>query len=232
MPKQIKKRVQKKKVATEVEVKDRLATFMDTLQQRQKTLVQYGIVILVIIIAIISFFIYSSSQRKTAKQLEYEAYKIYYNEYQVSPIPEQERYEKALTLFEKSYKTKNSPRLLLYIASCHYELGRYDDALNTLTDFTKRYSNEHALIPLAYVKTAQVYQKKGEMEEALKTYNTFSNFKSNLFKDFTLMESGRMLEREGKLQEAKKKFNEIITRFPNSPFSEEARTKLSEERKS
>lgn len=227
MPKQIKKRIQKKKVATESDVKDKLTTFMDTLQERQKTLVQYGAVVLVIIIAIISFSIYSFSQRNTAKQLEYEAYIVYYNEYQESPTTEQERYEKALILFEKSYKTKKSPRLLLYIASCYYELGRYDDALNTLNNFTKRYSNEHALIPLAYVKTAQIYQQKGEMQEALKTYDTLSNFKSNLYKDFALMESGRILEKDGKVEEAKKKFNEITTRFPNSPFSEEAKAKLS-----
>jgi outer membrane protein assembly factor BamD (BamD/ComL family) len=117
----------------------------------------------------------------------------------------------------------------LYRASCYYELGRYDDALETLKDFTERYSNEHEMIPLAYVMIAQVYQKKGETDEALKTLDAFSHFKSALYKDLALMESGRILEREGKLEEAQNKFNEITTRFPNSPFFEEAKAKAAVE---
>jgi predicted negative regulator of RcsB-dependent stress response len=225
MPKQIKKRLPQKTADTEADVKDKLTTFMENIKDRQKRLATYGVVVLVIIISIVGFFIYSYSLQQTAKQLEYDAYNIYYNEYQQSPLTEQERYEKALTLFTKSYETKKSPRALLYRASCYYELGRYDDALETLKDFTNRYSNEHTMIPLAYVKIAQVYQQKGETDEALRTLDAFSHFKSTMYKDFALMESGRILEKEGKLEEAKNKFNEITTRFPNSPFFEEAKAK-------
>jgi len=225
MPKQIKKRAHKKTLDTETDVKDKLTTFVEDIKERQKRLALYGVVVLVIIIGIVSFFIYSSNQQKTARQLEYDAYNIYYNEYQPSQITDQERYEQALDIFKKSYNTKKTPRALLYIASCYYELGKYDDALKTLKDFTERYADEHAMIPLAYIKIAQVYRKKGEPDEALKTLDAFSLFKSDLYKDYALMESGRILEKEGKLEEAKDKFNEITARFPDSPFFEEAKAK-------
>jgi predicted negative regulator of RcsB-dependent stress response len=225
VPKQIKKRLPPKTADTETEVKDKLTTFVETIKDRQKKMATYGVVVLVTIISIIGISIYSYSQQQTARQLEYDAYNIYYNEYQQSPLTVQERYEKALTLFTKSYETKKSPRALLYRASCYYELGRYDDALETLKDFTERYSNEHEMIPLAYVMIAQVYRKKGETDEALKTLDAFSHFKSALYKDLALMESGRILEREGRLEEAQNKFNEITTWFPNSPFFEEAKAK-------
>ncbi len=230
MPKQIKKRITKKTADTEIDVKDKLAAFKDTIKERQKTLATYGIVVLVIIIAIIGFFIFYFSLQRNAEQLAYDAYYIYYNEYQKSPVTEQERYEKSLNIFKKAYETKKSPRTLLYIASCYYELGKYDDALNILKDFTEMYSNEHTLIPLAYVKIAQVYQRKGEPHEALNTLDTLSHLKDDIYKDLAFMESGRILEREGRLEEAKKQYNEITTRFPNSPFLEEAKAKLSEKK--
>ena len=229
MPKQIKKRITKK-VDTEVDVKDKLAAFKDTLKDRQKTLVIYGIVVLTIIISITAFFIFSFSLQRNAEQLAYDAYNIYYNEYQKSLVTEQVRYEKSLNIFKKAYETKKSPRTLLYIASCYYEIGKYDDALNTLEDFTERYSNKHTLIPLAYIKIAQVYQRKGSPQEALKTLDSLSHLKDDIYKDLAFMESGRILEMEGRLEEAKEQYNEITTRFPNSPFLEEAKAKLSEKK--
>ena len=72
---------------------------------------------------------------------------------------------------------------------------------------------------------AQVYRQKGDSDEALKTLDAFSHFKSDLYKDYALMESGRILEKEGKLEEAKDKFKEITARFPDSPFFKEAEAK-------
>ena len=231
MPKQIKKRLPKKSSDTEEDVKDKLVTFIDTLKNRQKRLVTYGIVALVIIIAVIGSFMYYFNVQKTATHLSYDAYYIYYNEYQTTPLTEKEKDEKALPLFTQSYEIKKSPRILLYIASCYYDLGRYDDALKTLKDFTTRYSNEQRLLPLAYMKLAQVYQHKGDTEEALKILDSFSHFTTEIFKDYALIESGRILEKEGKVQEAQNKFNELITRFPYSPFFEEAKAKIAAEKK-
>lgn len=225
MPKPIKKRVHKKTLDTETDVKDKLTSFVEDIKERRKSLAIYGVVVLVIIIGIVSFFIYSFNQQKTARQLEYDAYKIYYNEYQPSQITDQERYEQALDIFQKAYNTNKTPRALLYIASCYYELGKYDEALEALNDFSKRYANEHALIPLAYIKIAQVYRQQGDNDAALKTLDAFSHFKSDLYKDYALMESGLIFEKEGKLEEAQDKFKEITARFPDSPFFEEAKAK-------
>ena len=230
MPKQIKKRLPKKSSDTEEEVKDKLVTFVDTFKDRQKKFISYGVVILVIIIAVIGFFMYSFNVQKNATHLSYDAYNIYYDVYQTTPLTEKERDEKALTLFTQAYETKKSPRALLYIASCYSDLGKYDDAIKTLKDFTARYSNEQSMLPIAYMKLAQVYKRKGDTDEALKTLDSFSHFKSDTFKDFALMESGRILEKEGKRQEAQARFNELTTRFPHSPFFEEAKAKTAEKK--
>jgi predicted negative regulator of RcsB-dependent stress response len=231
MPKAIKKRSPKKISGTESEVKDKLASWKDTIKERQKTALQYGAIILIAIIAISGFLFYTYTSKEKARMVEYEAYKIYQNMYQTQPINRDERYKKALDMFKKSYDTRKSPSVLLYIAGCYYELGRYDEAITTLKDFTQRYSKEEKFIPLAYEKMAMAYIRKGDTKEAMKILEALYNLKGDIYKDFVLIESARLLEKEGRTEEAKKKYKELSERFPNSPFSDEAKAKLNEKKK-
>ncbi len=229
MPKAIKKRIAKK-ISGELEVKDKLASWKDTIKERKKTALRYGAIILIAIIAISGFLFYNYTSKKKARMLEYEAYKIYQNIYQTQPINRDERYKKALDMFKKSYDTRKSPSALLYIAGCYYELGRYDESMETLKDFTQRYSNEERFIPLAYEKLAMIYVKKSDTKEAMKALEALYNLKGDIYKDVALIEYARLLEKEGKTEEAKKKYKELSERFPNSPFSDEAKAKLTEKK--
>jgi tetratricopeptide (TPR) repeat protein len=230
MPKAIKKRTSKKAAGTEEEVRDRLVSLKDTLQERKKTVLKYGAIVLVVLIAITGFLFYDYSSKKKARMLAYEAYKIYANLYQSQPLPKEERYKKALDIFKKSYDARKSPSVPLYIAGCYYELGNYDEAIKTLRDFTQRYSNEGKLVPLAYEKLAMVYERKGDTKEAMKALETLYNLKGYIYKDLALMESARLLEREGKTDEAMKKYKELSEKFPNSPFVDEAKAKLGQKK--
>ena len=230
MPKAIKKRTSKKIAGTEEDVRDRLVGLKDTLQERKKTVLKYGVIVLVALIAIAGFLFYDYSSKKKARTLAYEAYKVYENLYQAQPLSREERYRKALDIFKKSYDARKSPTVLLYIAGCYYELGNYDEAIKTLKDFTQRYSNEDKLVPLAYEKLAMVYEKKGDNKEAMKALEALYNLKGYIYKDLALIESARLLEREGKTDEAMKKYNELSEKFPNSPFIDEAKTKLGQKK--
>ena len=226
MPKSIKKRTSKKVTGTETDVKEKLASLKDTLHERRKTVLRYGAIILVVLLAIPAFLFYDYTSRKKAKALEYDAYKIYQNIYQTQPLPGDERYKKALDIFKKSYETRKTPSVLLYIAGCYYELGNYDEAIRTLKDFTQRYEDEDDLIPLAYEKLAMAYERKSDTKEALKALESLYNLKGYIYKDLALIESARLLEKEGKTDEAMKKYKELSEKFPNSPFSDEAKAKL------
>jgi len=222
MPKLIKKRISKKTADSETEVQERFYSFKDTIKEKRQTVIKYAIGILVIAIAIIGFLVYSYTSEKRAKALVYDAYKIYYSKSQNS----EEQFMKALTIFEKAYDTSKSPVALFYIAACHYELGKYDEALRVLKDFSQRYSGDEKFIPLAYQKMTMIYLKKGAVDEAKKTLDGLYGLKDDLFKDFALMEYGKILEKEGKADEARKKYEELTKKFPNSPFKEEAEARL------
>src|SRR4030042_1048241 len=170
MPKSIKKRVSKKTVTSEADVKNKLVGLKDTLKERKKTALTYGVGILVILIVIVSFLVYNYTSQKKAKIFEYEAYKIYYNT-PAQSVTKEEQYKKALDIF-----------------------------------------------------------KKGDINEATKTLDTLYSLNSDIYKDLALIEYGRLLEKAGKIEEAKKKYKELTTRFPNSPFMDEAKAKLSEKK--
>ncbi len=231
MPKAIKKRTSRKAVDTETEVTERLATFKDTLRERQKTAIQIAAGALVILIAITGFFLYSSSVKKKAGEYEFQAYKIFNSTTRMQPGNKGGQYKKALDMFQKAYDTKKSPVSLFYIAACYYELGNYDETVKTLKDFTRKYSGAERLAPLAHQKMAMAYVRKGDVNEALKTLDTLYSLPGDIFKDVALMETGKLLERQGKSDEAKKKYEELTKKFPDSPFRDEAEARLAGKKK-
>lgn len=226
MPKAIKKKIPKKVTDTEEKVKERLSSFKDTLKERQGTALKYGIGVLILLIAVVGFFVYSHTLQKKAKGLEYEAYKTYYSKTQMQGSIKEEQNKKALDLFRQAYNTKKSPITLFYIAAIQYELGQYDDSLKTLKDFVQKYSGDERFIPLAYHKMATIYIQKGDINEAKKSLDLLYNLKTDIYKDFALIEYGRLLEKEGKMDEAKKKYEELAAKFPNSPFIDEIKPKI------
>ncbi len=228
MPKAIKRKVSAKTSATEGEVKDKLASLRDIINERRKSVLRYGALIIGVIIVVSGFLLYDYTSRQKATTLEYEAYKIYHNILPKGSLTREDQYTRALDVFRKSYNTRKSSIVLFYMASCYYELGKYDEALKTLKEFTSKYSNEEKFIPLAYQKMAMTYIRKGSTKEAMGALEKLYNLKGDIYKDFALIEYARLLEKEGKTEEAKKKYEELSERFPNSPFIDEAKAKLSE----
>jgi predicted negative regulator of RcsB-dependent stress response len=225
MPKAIKKRVKKKNIDATADVADRLSDIKDKLREKQKTFLTYVIAAVVIVFAVAGTSLYRYSTGEKARGIEYEGYKMYYGEYAKIPLSGQERYQKALDLFKQAYGVRKSARALFYIANCYYELGRYDEALTTLSDFIKEYPEDKDLLPLAYEKLATAQLKKGNKQEALKTLDTLYRLPGSVYKDTALFESAGILESEGRKEEALAKYSEIVAKYKDSPFYEEAKAK-------
>ncbi|MBI4691042.1 MAG: tetratricopeptide repeat protein [Nitrospirae bacterium] len=225
MPRVIKKRIVKK-TASEIKMKGILSRIKGYAGERKNIFVAAAIAVIISSAAITGFFIYSHSLKREADKLGYEAYKTYYGLYQKQPIPKDEQYKKAMELFKKAYDTKKSPLSLFYIANCYYEMGRYEDAINTLKDLNQKFPDDERFVPLSYFKMAMAALKKGSSEDALKSLDVLYNYKTGSYKDLSLVESGKILEAMGRSEDAKKKYEELTKNFPQSPFSEEIKTTL------
>jgi len=229
MPRAIKKKASKKDIGAEVEITSVLENMKDTLKKKQKMVLTYSLIAIsaALVLAVIIFYQHTADQK--SRELENKAYNVYYNLYQKQGMAKQEQYQQALDLFQQAYSRQKSPRVLLYIASCYFELEKYDDALKTLNTFTKKHANAKDLLPIAYQKTAAIQLIKGDKEAALKTLDII--YKSGgIYQDYALVEAGRILEKDGEKEEAAAKYKELSEKFPGSPFMEEAKTKLGEKK--
>ncbi len=226
MPKAIKKRTRKKEVGTDIEVQDKLAEIKGRLREKQKTVTTYSVIAGIVIIVLAGLLYYRYSSGEKSRTTENEAYNYYYGEHMKQPMTGPERLQKALDLFKKAYDYRKSGRLLLYIANSYYELGKYDDALSSVDSLVRNYSSDKDLLPLAYKMMANVQLKKGNKDEALKALNKLYTSTGDIYKDYALMESARILEGEGKKDEAAAKYRELTEKFKDSPFFGEAKAKL------
>ena len=96
----------------------------------------------------------------------------------------------------------------------------------TLQDFTRRYPNDGSFTPLAYQKMAVIYMKKGDSNGAKKALDLLLNLKGDVFKDLALLEYAELLEKEGKMEEAREKYDELVKKFPDSPYKDTAKAQL------
>lgn len=230
MPRAIKKKVKKKNSGVENEVADRLYDIKDQLKNKQKTVLTYGIGAVIVVMTIAGILLFRYTEGEKSRQIEYEAYKVYFNEYQKRPLSGQEQFQKALDLFQQAYNKKKSPRLLFYIANSYAALGKDDEALKNLNALIKTYSSATDILPLAYQKIADLQIKKGNKDEALKTLDALYKSNGNIYKDLALVESARILESQGKKDEALAKYKELTEKFKDSPFSAEAKAKIEEKK--
>lgn len=230
MPRVVKKRVPKKEAA-EVDVQERLDDIREKFRERQKSAIIYGVVAVVLILLVGFVFVYRNSAAEKARKMEYDAYKLYYNEYQKVPLSNEERYQKALDLFKQAYAASKSPRMLLYAASSQAALNKNDEALASLNDLVKTFGKDKDVVPLAFMAMADIQLKKGNKAEALKALDSLSKADTPIYKDYALVMAGRILDGEGKKDEAAAKFKEIIEKYKDSPFMEEAKARLEGEKK-
>lgn len=225
MPKPIKKKIVKK-TTSGTDASGTLSRLKKSAGERKRFLITAVAAVILSVIAIGGFFLYSNTQKNKAQKLEYEAYKIYYGLYQKQPAVSEERYKKAAEVFKKAYDARKSPVSLYYIANCYYELGEYEDSLNVLKDLNQKFPDDEKFVPLSYYKMAMISLKKGSAEEALKSLAVLYNYKTGTYKDLSLIESGKILEAQGNAEEAKKKYEELVKDFPQSPFAEEAKARI------
>ena len=230
MPRAIKKKNRKKAAGAETEVVDKLTDIRDRLKTKQKTVLTYGIIFAVVVVAAAGIFIYLYSEGQKSRQLAYEAYKAYYNEFQRQPSAGQEHFQKALDLFKQAYQKKKSARVLFYIGASYSELGKYDDALKNLNELIRDHPSDKDILPLAYQKIADIQIRKGDKDGALKTLNTLYISAGSIYKDLALVESARILESEGKKEEALAKYKELVEKFKESPYLAEAEAKIGEKK--
>lgn len=225
MPKIIKRRFEDDE--RDEDLKETIGDIRERIKVKQKTLVYAMIGFLVVAALVIGVVVNSRVTTSRAAELAAEGYTVFHGDYAASPVPPAERYKKALALFRESYDKKKSAPVLLYIAYSQYELGNYDDAIKSLKELIDTFTDPQ-VVPLAYLKTASAHMKKNDAEKALAALKDLASIKSSPLQDVALLEIGKILESQGKSDEAKNAYRDLVTKFPKSALVNEAKARLGE----
>jgi predicted negative regulator of RcsB-dependent stress response len=102
--------------------------------------------------------------------------------------------------------------------------------MKSLNELIKDYPSDKDILPLAYQKMADIQLRKGDKDAALKSLNTLYMSGGNIYKDLALVESARILESQGKKDEALAKYKELAEKFKDSPYFAEAEGKIGEKK--
>lgn len=233
MPIAIKKRSEKK-VATEEDIKEAAIDIRERLKQRQRILIYSAGIFVAIILVVIFLVIHVKANKERALELEYEGYKLYYEDYDAQMarnsaplrfISPADRYKEALEIFKKSYEKRKKPHVLLYIGNCYYKLGNYSEAIKTFKELINQFPDSK-IISLSHYKMAMAYIRKEDKDNALNVLESLLSIKDGAFHDMALMEKGKILELLGQNERAKSKYKELMDRFPESPLFSEAKIRM------
>lgn len=229
MPKVIKKRPGKKKSLQENEVKSAALQALDVLKERQRHIMIAVSVVAAVIILYIIFALYSSSMNKKAYALEKEAGMYYYGTEVDKNMTREDRWKKALELYQKAIDVKATPTAVFYLGNCYFNLGDYGNAIKQYHVFIDKFSGNKGILPLVYQKLTSAYFKGNQNEEALETLSRLSALENGVFRDTALIFEARHYEHAGEKDKALEKYRELMTEFPLSPWSIEAAAKVDEE---
>jgi len=102
------------------------------------------------------------------------------------------------------------------------DLGRFDEALATL-DPLATLGDEPFLSALARMQRAQVSEVKGDLAAAAESYASLAASAPARFPvEIALMNQARLLEAQGKPDEAKAIYRRVTQEYPESPYASDA----------
>jgi tetratricopeptide (TPR) repeat protein len=227
MPKIIKKKAVKKKPDQEEEVKSVALQTIEALKKKQQQLI-IGVSVIVGVFALFFIFsIYSSSQYKKAYAIEMEASQYYYGEIVDESLSQEDRWKKALELYQQSVDTKATPTALYYLGNCYFNLGDYENAIEEYNIFTDKFSGDKAILPLVYQKLISAYVRTEQNDNVLDTIRKLEKVNGGIFKDTALVLEARHHESTDTPEKALEIYRQIIMEFPASPWTAEANSKIS-----
>jgi tetratricopeptide (TPR) repeat protein len=112
-----------------------------------------------------------------------------------------------------------------HLAGALAALGRHDEAMTAFDTVIDQAGNDSLYGRMARLGKADTQARAGQIDAAIETWKGMQN-DSALPTDAILMQLARAYVQKGNTEEARKAFNEIVDKHPNSPYSPEARAEL------
>jgi tetratricopeptide (TPR) repeat protein len=114
-----------------------------------------------------------------------------------------------------------------HMAGALASLGRHADAMAAFDEVTAKAGRDSLVGRMARLGKADAQAKSGQVDAAITTWKELATQSSaDLPVDAILMELARAYVQQGKTEEARKTFTEIVEQHPTSPYTADARQEL------
>lgn len=122
-----------------------------------------------------------------------------------------------LDIIDNHGSTKAGNLASYYAGLCYFNLGKYDEAIENLKDFS---TSDEVLGSLSIGVLADAQMEKGDTKAALGNYKKAANFSTNeACAPFLLKKAGLAFESTGDKVEANKLYTKLQNEFPNSDLA-------------
>jgi TolA-binding protein len=201
------------------EITNKIQSFGEIALARKREILIGLVAVLVAIIAIGGWSIYSRNQNAAAQMQLAQAI----NAYTDATKPEKERYEKTLAEAQKTMSAYgSSPAGIIaqyYAGMAHEGLGDTAKATENLQQVIQKGDANQAGV--AKFALAGIYKKHGDVQKATDLYKQIYD-NGGYSKSAAVFELAKLSEAANKTDEAKTYYQKIVSEFPESPFRQDA----------
>lgn len=220
---------QRKQVQWDEKVEESSVEITDWLDKHRSQIVRGAAVLAALVVLAAAWTWWSASQRRDAQRRFDEGMGLLRPPAtQGTPAPSKPA--EALAAFEEAASKGGNSAIgraaRYYHAVCLLELGRGADAVPLLESVVGQ-TRTGALADSARAMLAQAYEASGAVDKAEALLREIAGAADGTFPpDVALLRVGQLLARQGKADDARRTFQEVVTRFPQGAAAQEARTAL------
>ena len=176
------------------------------------TLLAASCFVLMIVAIIIGKMVYSSHQEKKRLAFQEAA--------NIAALPDKSAQALGvLQAFLKEYGGSDlAPLARISLARLYFEQGQYDKALELYNVALSGLKKRPEIKPLAVLASAFCYEAKGATQKAVEALLSIKNDPANYLQEEVLFQLARLYRNSGALDKAKAASEELMKRFPSSPY--------------
>ena len=203
------------------EITTSLQKFTELVYARQKEVITGVAIVVVLVIAIIGWNVYSSNRNANAQSQLAAAINIFNDTANIKS--DKERYAKALAEAQKTYDNYRSLPVGViaeyFIAMSQEGLGDTAKAVQTLQEVIQR--GDASIKGVAQFALGGIYKKHGETAKAIELYKQLFDG-GGYSKAAIAFELAGLYEASNQADQAKEYYQKVVSEFPESPFRQGA----------
>ncbi|HEX6852318.1 MAG TPA: tetratricopeptide repeat protein [Candidatus Polarisedimenticolaceae bacterium] len=202
---------------------------VDWLEKHKPQIVRGAAAFAALVVIVAAWTWWSGSQRREAQRRFDEGMRLLRPQ-AAQGAPVEPKPAEALAAFETAASKGGDSAIgraaRYYHAVCLLELGRGADAVPLLESVVGA-ARTGALADSARAMLAKAYEASGAVDKAESLLREIAASTDGTFPpDVALLRVGQLLQRQGKTDEARRTFQEVVTRFPQGSGAAEARASL------